>query len=263
MSQTLLTLLKFAAVVYLGIIVLMYLLQRQLLYFPTDAPTQTPVADGIAQQTVEFNNNGISLKGWVINPGQTRALLYFGGNAEQIEQNSGWFRRWLPHTSVYLINYRGYGHSSGKPTQNGLFSDALSIYDQIAAKHQHIIAMGRSLGSGIATYLAARRDISQLLLITPYDSIANVARQHYPYLPVGLLLKDHYASWKMADKVSADTLLLIAEQDRVIPPAHAARLATYLVNSNTTSVLIDKAGHNDISAYPAYTRAIVDFLPSP
>jgi pimeloyl-ACP methyl ester carboxylesterase len=240
--------------VYLAVLVLMYLMQRSLLYFPVPSPLK------YGERQVTFDNQGQSLSGWVLNPGKEHAIIYFGGNAESIEQNTRQFKQALPQYSIYLVPYRGYGNNLGEPTEQGLFSDALHIYDQIQSQHQTISAMGRSLGSGVASYIAANRTIDKLVLITPYDSIARVAQGHYPILPVSFLVKDKYESFKLADKISAKTLVFIAGQDVVVPPEHAHKLIEHLTNTQVEQLTIDQAGHNDISDYPQYQQTLTRFM---
>jgi pimeloyl-ACP methyl ester carboxylesterase len=210
---------------------------------------------------VSFTNNGIELRGWIVNPKQDKALLYYGGNAEGIEQNISFFQNILPNYSVYLIPYRGYGDSMGEPTENGLYSDALHIYDQLVTQHTKISLLGRSLGSGIATYVAARRNIEKLILVTPYDSIENVAKGVYWMLPVSLLLKDKYNSLGQVAQIKTLPLILMAEYDQVIPRKHSENLISAF-GKKQQSVIIKEAGHNDISAHPEYANAIYQYLQS-
>lgn len=254
MKKVFLSLLQTIALIYLATVALMYLMQRSLLYHPAPSPKQ------FAEKPVSFDNAGQKLQGWVLNPGQPHAVLYYGGNAEQVEQNTLPFYQQLPQYTIYLVPYRGYGNNDGSPTEQGLFSDALHVYDQIKDQHQSISAIGRSLGSGVAGYVAANRSVERLVLITPYDSIANVAQGHYPFLPAQWLIKDKYETFKRADKISAKTLVFIAGRDVVVPARHAYRLIPYLSNSQVEQLTIDDAGHNDISSFVEYKAALTDFM---
>lgn len=245
---------KAVVLCYVIILLLMYFFQRSLLYFPPPPPSS------VNEQPITFKSEGQQLNGWVINPGQSNAIIYFGGNAEGIEQNATLFNEKLPNDTVYLIQYRGYGSSSGKPTEQALFSDALFIYDQIQAKYDTISTIGRSLGTGVATYLATSRTIANLVLITPFDSIVNVAQNAYPFLPVGLLMKDKYESWRRADKVTARTLVFIAGKDQIVPPIHAKKLLSHFTDTQASELTISDASHNDISTYPEYGTALSLFF---
>ncbi len=242
-----------ALIAYVISCILIYFGQRNLLYFP-------PPSDMNLDTTkVSFTNNGIELRGWVVNPQQDKALLYYGGNAESIEQNIPLFQNMLPNYSVYLIPYRGYGESMGKPTEKDLYSDALHIYDQVIVQHKNISLLGRSLGSGIATYVAASRRIKSLILVTPYDSIENVAKSIYWMFPVSLLLKDKYDSLAHVAQIKTQPLILMAEYDQVIPRKHSENLISAF-GKQQQSVIVKRAGHNDISDYPEYANLIYQYL---
>jgi pimeloyl-ACP methyl ester carboxylesterase len=165
----------FIALVLLGVYLLLaaflYVYQRRLIYYPV------ALDPSFVAERIVVDNQGTRLQGWVLNPGQRKAVIYFGGNSEMITHRRGFFEDVFRDYSVYLINYRGYGDSEGSPSEAGLFSDALAIYDQLSPRHQSISAYGRSLGSGVAVYLAARRPLEKLILLTPYDSVAAVAQK--------------------------------------------------------------------------------------
>lgn len=241
-------------VVYLGCCALLYFGQRSLLYFPQRGAKVAGVA------TIGFIHDGIELNGWIVNSGQDKALLYFGGNAEQIQQNITFFRRLLPHHSVYFIAYRGYGQSTGTPGEAELYRDALHIYDQLIKQHRSISLLGRSLGSGVATYVAAWRQVDKLILVTPYDSIENVAKANYWMFPVSWLLRDKYDSLARVPWISAKTLVLVAENDRVIARQHSNNLIAAFAPPQLASRVIKGAEHNTIDHYSEYSESISSFL---
>ncbi len=247
----------FLVILYICSSMLLFLLQRKILYFPQPA---SQISATTQLQPVSYESGQLTLTGWVLNPGKTKGLLYYGGNAEQIEQNIPFFKALdLPY-SVYLIPYRGYGRNSGEPSEQALYNDALAIYDQIRLDHSELALMGRSLGSGIATHVAAKRDISTLVLVTPYDSIQNVAQQAYKLFPINLLIKDRFRSWANVQNIQADTLIVAAEHDRIIRPERTQALATYFDSSKLNTVTVRGADHNNIALYPAYSEAIKDHL---
>jgi pimeloyl-ACP methyl ester carboxylesterase len=250
----LLQMLKIGLLVYLGFGLYLYLAQRTFMYFPV------PERDSHEFAAEYLDCGDVRLKLWVVNPGQARALVYFGGNAEDVLYSARDLAAAAPGHTTYLVNYRGYGGSSGAPTQAGLFADALCIHDALAARHAAIDVLGRSLGSAVAVYLASERPLGRLLLATPHDSAVAIGRRLYPVYPVGLLLKDPYPSVEFAPRVSAPTLLLIAEHDRIVPPEHSQRLAEAFQPGVARSVVIPGAGHNDLSGYAGYWGAIGGFL---
>ncbi len=110
--------------------------------------------------------------------------------------------------TVYLIPYRGYGNNAGTPAEQVLYSDAVQIYTTIKDQHDSVSLMGRSLGSGIATYVAANRQVDKLILVTPFDSIENVAKDIYWMFPVSLLIKDKFRSSERVKDITAPNLYI-------------------------------------------------------
>lgn len=244
-----------ALLAYVGICVWVRLYQRELLYYPDSTR--------VATQTTDFSisHDGVVLRGWVIHPDMPNPILYFGGNAERIEKDRSDFAQWLPGHSVYLLAYRGYGASDGKPSEAALFADAVSEFDQIQALHadQPISVIGRSVGSGVAAYLASQRSIAKLVLITPFDSMAEVAQADFPWLPVRWLITDRYSSASYVAHDAHPVLIVQAGDDEVIPAEDTHRLIQAF--PRTPAVInIPGRGHNDIYKAPEYGQAISDFL---
>jgi pimeloyl-ACP methyl ester carboxylesterase len=129
---------------------------------------------------------------------------------------------------VFAMNYRGYGDSGGSPSERALFADALQEFDYLAANTQvdaqRITVIGRSLGTGVAAYAAANRPAVSAVLITPYDSIVNLARSVFHLIPVGLILAHRFESIRFARSARQPCLALLAEHDDVVPEVHTRRL---------------------------------------
>jgi pimeloyl-ACP methyl ester carboxylesterase len=246
--------LTISLLVYLGFGAFLYANQRAMIYLPMPENRSTDVLHE------RITVNGVSIKIWVVNPGRERGALYFGGNAEDVYFNADEFRHFLPDVTTYLVNYRGYGGSEGKPTERVLFADALALFDYLAPRHTGLDAIGRSLGSGVATYLASQRPVGRLALVTPFDDIAAVAGRMYPVYPTQLLLKDRYHSAAYAPHVVAAVQLVIAEHDTLIPAEHAHRLADAFAHDDVVKVTIPGAGHNGISRSGAYWDALAGFF---
>lgn len=224
-----------------------------MLYFPT------PAAIGIQAQPFELKTDDIILKGWVTNPGKQRAMIYFGGNAEAVEYNAEVFKTTLPDVTVYLLPYRSYGGNPGELTEENVYSDALQLYDQIKSRHNSISVLGRSLGSGVATYLASERKIDKLVLVTPYDSMVNVAKAHYPAFPVSFIIKDRYESWRRASRINSKVLVVIAGTDEIIPRASTDNLLRHFKRKPNV-IVFDGAGHNTPSDSTEYDKAVSEFI---
>ncbi|KHT62517.1 hypothetical protein RJ45_17015 [Photobacterium gaetbulicola] len=225
-------------------------LQRQLLYFPQRA------SDVYGEMNASFVVDGVQLLGWVLNEGQPKALIYYGGNAESIEANIPLFKAVIPNYTIYLIPYRGYGNNVGTPTEKVLYRDAVQIFQSVKSKHDSVSLMGRSLGSGIATYVAANRQVDKLILVTPFDSIENVAKDIYWMFPVSWLIKERYRSADWVKDISAQTYIFIAGEDRVIPRRRTEQLIAEFGDQLVEVVVIMGAGHNTISQFPAYVSGL-------
>ncbi len=239
--------------IYLGMGLFLYLNQRNLLYFPTD-DEQT------AYESFDFLNDDASVHVIVLNKGYQNAILYFGGNAESMAGSSDYIAGQFPKFTVYLMDYRGYGKSTGEPSEKALYSDALKLYDIIKPKHERISVGGRSLGTGIATYVAAQREVSKLALITPYDSIVSVAEGLYPLYPVGFLVEDKYDSVSRVKEIKAKTLIVIAENDKVIPRENTDVLIEAFDAKQLEVIVIKNRGHIDISSDERYYKIMQDFI---
>lgn len=242
-----------AVIGYLLACLALYLKQRSFLYYPTervDHPLRVEI----------FENQGERVEVIVINEGKENAALYFGGNAEIVAYHGVELRDKLPDVSVYLVNYRGYGGSSGSPSESALLDDALFIYDRIIEWHNSVDIVGRSLGSGVAIHVASLRPVEKMVLITPYDSIRAIGQSLYPIFPIGLILKDHFDSASRVDKVDARTLVVLAEDDRVIPLKSSERLIAKFSDDLVRTVTIKGASHNDVTDTDLYYELLNKFL---
>jgi hypothetical protein len=252
--RTVVSLLVIAAVVYLGLGAWVYAMQRSQIYFPV-AEAHRPDA-----QVRWIESHGERLKIWVVPRAGSRALIYFGGNAEDVAGNIEAFSVAFPDRSLFLVNYRGYGGSSGRPAEAALFADALSIFDHVRAENSEIAVMGRSLGSGVAVFVASERPVQQLVLVTAFDSLVNVAREYFRWLPVGWLMRDRYESASRASAVSAPVLVVVAGEDEIIPRARSEALVAAFAPGQVQVVVVPDVGHNTLDLSPAYLGAVRGFL---
>lgn len=240
--------------VYIVLMLILFLAQRSLLYYPTPAPF------GDTGSGITLNSNGIELRIETTNVEAQSAILYFGGNAESAFQSIQHMQAVLGNNALYFMNYRGYGGSEGKPTESGLYQDALALYDYAAQRHKHIRLIGRSLGTGVVTYVASQRNVEQIVLISPYDSITAVAAGHYPIFPVKWLIKDKYDSYNRAHQIACPSLILAAKADRVVPLKHTLRLVDAMSASQKTVRLFDGVDHNSLDMASGFDAAISDFI---
>ena len=245
-----------AFIAYASACGLLYAAQGTVLYHPS------PLLLEPDAQAITIAGTSGPLRGWIVTPGKGDALVYYGGNGESVERAVEFFRTQLPERSVYLVPYRGYGPNAGTPNERDIEADALAVYDFARSRHARVAVAGRSLGSGVATYVAARRPIDRLVLVTPYDSILNVARERYGYFPVSMLLRDRYESWRSAERITSPALVLLASDDPAIPRPRSDALIARL-RAPKTVVVIPHSDHNNLSNSPLYADSIRRFLPGP
>jgi uncharacterized protein len=263
--------LTIVAGVLVGSSIFLYFLQDRLIFFRQ--PLDPGRRDSVLQRfpNVEEVNlvaqDGTRLHGFLSKPAAVAGtkfplVIYFGGNAEEAswlleegERPQDW--AWL------AVNYRGYGWSEGSPGEQAMAADARRIYDWTRLRsdieHSRIVAFGRSLGSGVAVRLASERPLAGVVLATPFDSLESVAKHHYPFAPVSLILRHRFDSLALAPRIGVPMLCIVAERDSIIPAEHARRLFAAW-QGDKRLVSIPNAGHNDVSANAAFWREIGNFL---
>lgn len=252
--RNLLVLLLIPLGAYAALCALLFATQRSQIYF------RVPEVQRPGAESIRLASGDDTLKVWVLRRPGPRALIYFGGNAEDVSLNLPTFAAAFPAHTLYLVNYRGYGGSSGRPSEKALLADAEAVYDRVGAQHEAIAVVGRSLGSGVAVHLASVRAVERLALVSPYDSLVAVAREHYGWLPVGLLMLDRFDSAAKAARVRAPVLVIIAAQDEVIPPRRSQALHQAFLAGQARLVEISGATHNSLDAFPQYLASLSEFL---
>jgi pimeloyl-ACP methyl ester carboxylesterase len=233
------------ALAYVAVCVFVFAIQRSLIYYPQpsslgdrDTTVTLPIADAHVAASVREQ------------PG-TKAVVYFGGNAEDVTQSIPGLAEAFPEHSLYLLHYRGYGRSGGTPSEAALVGDALALFDLAHREHGSVEVVGRSLGSGVAVQVAAARPAARLVLVTPYDSLVAIASSHFPYLPVAWLLRDRYQSDRHAARIGTPTLLIAADRDEVIPRASTERLLARF-RPGVATLRVVAGDHNSVSEQPDY-----------
>jgi len=249
-----------------GVPVAMYLIQDSLLFFPrplVGPPPASRVARPVEELVFE-TADGPRLRGWLVGTaaGPAPLVIYYGGNAEEVS----WQARepvWPADWSLALVNYRGYGASEGKPSERSLYADALLVFDALARRadvdDSRVVLCGRSLGSAVATHVAAERPVAGAILVSPFDSMVEVGRHHYPWLPVGLLLRHPFDARSRAPALTVPMLAIVGERDGIIPPRHSRRLFDAWGGPKRWVAIAD-ADHNDVGAFPEFRAAVAAFL---
>jgi pimeloyl-ACP methyl ester carboxylesterase len=263
-SGLLASLAQIAAVVAIGVPLLMYLVQDKLVFMPQPLSEERRAQiqeekEGQAASVSLDAEDGTRLHAWLVK-GEP-LVLYFGGNAEEVSWMLEEGRRRLPGAGWLLVDYRGYGASGGSPSERALVADALRWYDHVSqlSRAHRIFVFGRSLGSGVAVQVAAARPVAGVIAIAPYDSLSAVGQHHYPFLPVGMLLRHRFDSVALAPRLKVPLLCLVAERDQVIPAVHSRRLYEAWAGEKRW-VELRGAGHNSTDSAPQFWDNIREFI---
>jgi pimeloyl-ACP methyl ester carboxylesterase len=242
------------AIVYAGICLAVFKFQRSLIYYPQPRQVIGP------ESTMTLHGQGAELIVTVRPHTGPRAIIYFGGNAEDVSLNLESFSKAFPEYALFFLHYRGYGGSTGSPSEQTNNSDAVALFRKVHSRYPDVAIIGRSLGTGIAIRLASQSLASRLILVTPFDSLEEIAAAAYPYLPVKLLLLDRYESWKYAPLIKMPTMIIAAQNDDVIPRASTEKLFAKFPAGVASMVVVEGVGHNDIGAKSEYLKIIQSAL---
>lgn len=240
---------------YLAFVGLLYVMQRGLMY-PGESRHTTPVEAGLPQATEEIvtSADGERIILWHVPPkGEQPVILYFHGNGGALR---GRVRRFTALTAdgtgLVALSYRGYGGSSGSPSEEGILNDARAAYAFANARYPatRIVVWGESLGTGVAVAIAAEKELAKVVLEAPYTSTADIAASIYPIVPVRLLMKDQFRSSERIAQVTEPVLVLHGDRDSVIPIEFGRRLFA-LITSPKRFVELRGAPHEGLDAYGA------------
>jgi fermentation-respiration switch protein FrsA (DUF1100 family) len=251
--EMLMTLAAVAAVVYLALAGFMYLAQHSLLYLPGlpgREQVATPEDIGLPYQTLRIpTSDAESLHAWFVPASRAEGtLLFFHGNAGNISHRLDSIA--LFHDlglNVLILDYRGYGLSTGKPSEQGTYLDARAAWEYLTAERAlqpgSIVVFGRSLGGAVASWLAARVEPGGLVLESTFTSVPDLGAQLYPWLPVRLLSRLRYDSRTNLARVHAPVLVIHSRDDEIIPVRHGREL--FAAANEPKSFLELRGGHND------------------
>lgn len=205
-----------------------------------------------AERLIVKTPDGFALHGVLVPParagrGEKTLILGFAGNAWNTEDALAYLHQLYPEAHVAGFHYRGYRPSTGRPSAEALLADAPLVHDALVERidPDRTVAVGFSIGTGVAAHLAGRRKIDGLILVTPFDSLKAVASDLYPMLPVGLLFRHEMNSAKALKSADAPVAILAAEWDNIIPPKRTEALRRSVGNLRFDRT-IRGAGHNDI-----------------
>lgn len=238
------------ACVYVAVCLFFFVFQRSFIYRPTPL---TP--DHAAAVVVERPDAMLRVSTHVRSG--AKALLFFGGNAEDVGITVPKLAELFPDTAVYGLHYRGYGGSSGRASETSLRGDARAVFAMVRERHPEVMLVGRSLGSSIAIGLAAEQPVSRLVLIAPFESILRIAARTAPFLPMRLLLCDRYESWRYAPRVTCPTLLLAASHDELVPMQDTQRLHDAFRPGVASLRVMQGTDHNTVASVPEFYEALL------
>ena len=232
--------------IYFLLCLYLYFMQDSMIFFTARANEN--LYQQWKSQEFTVQSTGHKLHGWLYeNPhiDKNSALIYFGGNAEDVIYNMDDASRYKVN-KLFFTNYAGYGNSTGKPSEDTLYTDALTVFDQLVQQHQlepaTTFVMGRSLGSAVASHVASQRKTAGVILVTPFTNMPDLAVNFYKIFPVRWLLKYRFDTQQQLQQTSSPVLLIAAAQNAETP------------------VIIPQSGHNTLHLSPQYFDAINQFI---
>ena len=256
---------------YLGMAAILYFAQRSMMYFPETVHT-TPAQAGLpeAEEVTLTASDGERLVAWHVAPRRDKpVVLYFHGNGGALRYRVERFRTLIRDgVGIIGIEYRGYGGSSGSPSEAGLIADAKAAYAFAATRYPapQLVVWGESLGTGVAVVLAAEKPLGRVILEAPFTSAAAVASTRYWYLPVRLLMKDQFRSEESVGKIIAPVLILHGVHDHTVPYAMGERMFELTKAPNKHIVRFLDGDHEDLDgrgALHAVSRFLAGDLDTP
>jgi pimeloyl-ACP methyl ester carboxylesterase len=241
---------------YLAVAAALYLAQTSLIFPARLVPPAGPLPPGADQVQLQAPD-GVRLHGVIIPPvrddGSGTLILGFAGNASNAAAIAEFLAAIYPEHQVAAFHYRGYAPSAGAPSAAALLEDAPLVHDFVRERlrPKRLVAVGISIGSGVASGLAGRRTLDGLILVTPFDSLEAVARQRFPWLPVSWLIRHSLPSAETLSRSPVPVAIVAAQHDGVVPPARTAALAG-AVRNLVHNVTIPATQHNDVAYHPRF-----------
>jgi fermentation-respiration switch protein FrsA (DUF1100 family) len=249
LMQLLQSLLFIVVSVWILLSLLLYLFQAKFVYYPLSDIALTPTATGLAYESLTLTSpDQHTIHGWYVPHPEPRAtMLFLHGNGGNISHRLD--KLWIYHQlglSVFIIDYRGYGQSSGKPSEQGTYLDAEAAWHYLIGERaipaESIIVYGESLGAAVATWLTARYTAGALILESAFTSIEDMGKYYYPYLPVRLLTRIKYPAIDYLPNTQIPVLIIHSAADEIVPFAHGQVL--YQAANDPKSFLEINGDHN-------------------
>ncbi len=276
MPATVFKMLGVLVLIYGGLLLLVAGCQRKMIYFPSRGSEERLVKEANAKGMTAWRNADKELIGWKASPEESaeggKAVVVFHGNAGYALHRDYFVNGFRllddpSHWTVYIFEYPGYGARSGRPSEEKIKAAAVeAVKSLLDENHTRLFLAGESIGTGVACHIADKipERIDGLLLITPFTSFVDVGRKHYPFFPVGLLLRERYNNINALQGYNGPVAFLIAGDDEIIPPSLGRKL--YETYNGPKRLWIQKGrGHNTLNYDPraSWWREVNDFLRSP
>jgi uncharacterized protein len=253
------------AAIYVATLSAVYLAQTWLL-FPTQLARAGRPRLPLSAKRLEIRASGgerlagVRMSAENGNAERAPLLLGFGGNGWNAENVAVYLHDLFPNAEVVAFHYRGYWPSAGRPSAKALLADSLQIFDHLeSGRGRHVVAVGFSIGSSVAAYLAQHRPLAGMILVTPFDSLEALAREHYWWAPVGLLLRHNMPTIDFIRHTSLPTAFIAAGRDVVVPLRRSEPLRLAIPKLIFDRTIAD-AGHNDLYEHPAFRGAMREAL---
>jgi fermentation-respiration switch protein FrsA (DUF1100 family) len=259
------------SIVLIGLsMILLWAAQRRMIYFPFgDVPTAAQVGLPRAEAVAFPTDDGLLLNGWFVPaqaPGARTTVIVFNGNAGNRALRADLAGRLAEEGFASLLfDYRGYGGNPGSPSEQGLVLDALAARRYVESRddvdRRRLVYFGESLGTGVAVRLAAEHRPCALILRSPFTSLVDMARHHYPFLPVAWLLRDRFPSIDLISRIGCPLLVIAAGDDSIVPAVQSTRLFAAAAEPKRMLIL-EHMDHNDCAllAGPQVIASVTGFL---
>ena len=252
---------------YLLLMLFIFLRQDRLLFNAHSEILTTPAEQGLAYEDVRLETaDGVTIDAWYVpRTDSPYALLFLHGNSDNLSDivpTLRFFHRMGLNTLA--IDYRGYGRSGGSPSERGTLLDAEAAWNHLLADRgfsgDHVVVLGRSLGGAVAAWLASRHRPAGVVLESTFSDLPTLARQQYPYLPVGLLLRHRYPTIERIPSIEAPILVVHSRDDEVIPFAHAERLLAAIPGKRRLLTIQGRHYDGYATSGETYRRGLLDFF---
>jgi len=246
----------------------MLIFEQQYIYYPSKELVHTPATVGLKYEGIILTTeDGVTLHGWFMpHPAARFTLIHFHGNAGNISHRLHLYEHWHKMgLSVFAIDYRGYGKSSGIPSEAGLYSDARAVWNTVRQRHRvpasNIIIAGRSLGCAVAAKLATEQNPAALVLENPFTNIPDMATALYPWIfPIRFLARSRFDTIDLIGRVSAPVMIISAENDMLVPATMSKRIHAAANGPKTFISLPGNHNDFDLSSSSIYSKAWQQWL---